>query len=416
MESSLPAGSSARGLSGWSRQERAALAIGLVVAIAVRLPLLPMDGLRGDIDQFVMWVHGIANGGLSNAYDRDLSFPPVMTYIFGGLAALDPAFKTVTDGSDPWVRVVMKLPATLADFGLALVAVYALRGHPRFAVAAALAIVLHPAVIDVSAWWGQFESIYILFGAVALVLASEGHPTSAAVALGVAIMTKPQALPFIVPFAAWFLARGGLRGALLAVAAGVATVAVLWLPFLSAGGPARYLDNLAHYQGDVYNVLSLRAWNFWWLIQQPLGGGAFVADGTAILGPISARFLGYGLAAAGELAVFVAVWRRPSPEQLTLGLAGASLVALTFLTTMHERYAYGALIALAFLLSATSARLLWAGLGIALTLNLLAAAPPSGEIRSLIPIDGLLGVAGSIAMVGLTLAALWLLTRAGPRE
>ena len=42
----------------------------LVVAVAVRVALLPTPGLPGDLDQFALWVHGIAIGGLPNAYDR----------------------------------------------------------------------------------------------------------------------------------------------------------------------------------------------------------------------------------------------------------------------------------------------------------------------------------------------------------
>ena len=107
--------------------------------MVLRLLLLPAPGLADDIDQFVLWVHGIAIGGLPNAYDQNLSFPPVMAYIWGLLAALDPAFRTATDSSDLAVRVVMKLPATLADFGLAGLTgltVSALRFSPAWAVAA----------------------------------------------------------------------------------------------------------------------------------------------------------------------------------------------------------------------------------------------------------------------------------------
>ena len=35
-----------------------------------------------------------------------------------------------------------------------------------------MGILLHPAVIDVSACWGQYESIYVLFGLIAYLLAS----------------------------------------------------------------------------------------------------------------------------------------------------------------------------------------------------------------------------------------------------
>ncbi len=193
----------------WTTAHWAVLAAGFLVAGLVRLALLPAEGLKGDLDQFVLWVNGIVTGDFGRAYDLNLSFPAVMVYVWGVLGSVEPAFRTVTDSSDAWIRSLMKLPATLADFGLAVGVGYALRARPWWAVVGALVIALHPAVIDVSAWWGQYESIYVLFGLVAYLLAVGGRPGWAAVALALAVMSKPQALPFLVPFAAWYLAQCG---------------------------------------------------------------------------------------------------------------------------------------------------------------------------------------------------------------
>jgi Gpi18-like mannosyltransferase len=181
----------------------------LLAGVLIRVVLLPTVGLKGDLDQFVLWVHGIAVNGLGNAYDQNLSFPAVMAYIWGVLALLEPAFRSVTDSSDAWIRTVMKIPASLADVGVALVLVYAFRARPVWAVIAAAIVMLHPAIIDVSAWWGQYESIYLLFALAAVVFALNGHNLVAAAALAVCLMTKPQALPFLLPFAAWFWTHGG---------------------------------------------------------------------------------------------------------------------------------------------------------------------------------------------------------------
>jgi Gpi18-like mannosyltransferase len=388
--------------------------VALVVGIAIRAVLLPTPGSRGDLDQFVLWVHGIAVGGLPNAYDQNLSFPPVMAYVWGVLAAVQPAFQTATDASDPAIRALMKLPASLADLGLALLVWYALRDRPRWAVVGAAAILLHPAVIDVSAWWGQYESIYLLFGLAALVLALDGRNGWSAALLALALMTKPQALPFLVPFAAWYWATGGLRGFVKAAAIGVAVVILVWLPFLPAGGAAHYLANLDQYQNDIFAVLSLRAWNLWWLIQGAWAGGDFVADGSAILGPITLRQVGYGLTALVELAVFLAVLRDPRRPTLILGLAASTLVAFCFLTTMHERYAFGALVFLVLLIDDRRVRALAIAFGVVFTLNLLAAIPPTPEIGDLLPVYGPLGVVGSVAMIAITLACVGLATHVPP--
>jgi dolichyl-phosphate-mannose-protein mannosyltransferase len=391
-------------------------ALGLGLAIVLRLLLLSTDGLRGDLDQFVLWVHGLATQPFGQAYDQNLSFPPVMVYVWGVLAALEPAFRTVTDAADPMIRAVMKTPASLADLAIGLLVAWELRGRPLWAVVAGLGILLHPAFIDVSAWWGQYESIYTLFGLIAFVLAVRGHSLAAAAVLGVALMTKPQALPFVVPFAAWFLARDGMRGAVLAGIVGGAVVALLWAPFLAAGGPAGYARNLGEYQGDIFAILSIRAWNAWWLVQEAFAGGQFVSDQTAILGPVTLRHLGYLAAGALELVVFAAVYRRPTRETLALGLAAAVLVAFTFLTTMHERYSYGAMIFLTLLLPDRRILGLWLAFGVVFTINLLAAVPPTPEIAAVLPVRGPLGIAGSVAMLGISLATLALLLRPSPSE
>ena len=168
----------------------------------------------------MLWVHGLATRPFGDAYDQNLSFPPVMVYLWGLLAAVEPAFRTVTDGADPAIRAIMKLPASLADLVIGGLVAWDLRARPKWAVAAGLGIVLHPAVFDVSAWWGQYESIYVLFGLIAFLLAVRGRSLPAAAVLALAVMTKPQALPFLVPFAAWFsLATGGrARSALVPLA------------------------------------------------------------------------------------------------------------------------------------------------------------------------------------------------------
>jgi hypothetical protein len=394
----------------WSGRDVVALAGVVLAGVIVRVVLLQTEGFRPDLDQFVLWVHAISVNGLDHAYDQDLSFGPVMAVIWGVLAAVEPAFRTATDASDPAIRVLMKLPATLADFGLAAIVATMLRDRPRWAVLGAAAILLHPAVIDVSAWWGQYESIFVLWGVAAVACAVGGRTAPAAAFVALALLTKPQALPFVLPFAAWFWARSGRRGVLIAVATGLAVAVVAWLPFAAAGGPGRYLENLGGYQGEIFNVLSLRAWNAWWLLQEAIAGGRFLADDVAILGPLTLRHFGYLIAGLGSLAIGLAIVRHPQPRTLVIGLAASSLLCFAVLTSMHERYAFAVLAFLA--LGMADRRLRWAALafGIVFTANLLAAVPPTPDIAGLLPVAGVLGVAGSIGTLALTgLLVAWLI-------
>jgi hypothetical protein len=408
--------------------------------IAIRLILLPSEGLRDDLDQFVGWVHHIAVGGLGSLYSGTdagpVTFGPVMACIWAVLAAVQPAFASATDAADVGIRSLMKVPAVIADVGLAALVLVALRDRGRWAVLGSAAILLHPAVIDVSAWWGQYESTFALSALGAVLAASRGRNDLAAALVMVSLLTKPQAIPFVLPFAAWFWAAGyqrasrgggdgggdsraaGARAGAVAVARagliGLGVAVVLWLPFIPAGGPAHYLANLATYQNEIFNVLSLRAWNVWWLVQGAGASGGFAADDVAFLGPLTLRHVGYLVTGALSLVIARAIVRDPRPRTLILGLTASVLVFFTFMTQMHERYAYAALIFLVLLLPETWPRRLWLGLGVAFTLNLLAAIPPTEGIGRLLPVTGPLGIAGSIALIGVTLVSLRLLGRAGP--
>jgi Gpi18-like mannosyltransferase len=397
---------------GWSGRLVAAVATAFIAGIVIRIALLPTQGLQGDLDQFVLWVHGIAVNGLGNAYDQNLSFPPVMAYIWGILALLEPAFKTVTDSSDPAIRALMKVPASLADIGLALLMLYAFRTRPRWAVVAAAVVLLHPAVIDVSAWWGQYESVYLLSALAAVLFALGGRHGLAAAAIAVCLMTKPQALPFILPFAAWFWGHGGWRAVARAAAIGLAVIVVLWLPFIPAGGPLHYLQNLSEYQNTIFPVLSLHAWNIWWLVEVAATGG-FAGDQVAVIGPITLRDLGFIVTGLLSLVVAVLILRDPRPRTFILGLAASTLIWYGFLTQMHERYAYGALIFLLLLIPERRIRWLYLALGVLFTLDLWSAAPPAPIFREWLPFAGIHSLIGSLAMIAITWLTLSWMTERG---
>ena len=401
--------------AGWRRADRLIVLAALAAGILIRLWLLPMAGLEGDLDQFVGWVHHIATRGLGSVYGETdagpVSFGPVMAYVWAALATIQPAFATVTDSSDPAIRVLMKLPATIADVGLAALVAYALRERPGWAAIGFAAVLLHPVVFYVSAWWGQYESIFVLSGLGALVAALNGRNGLAAALLAVSLMTKPQAIPFVVPFAAWFWATGGVREVARAAVIGLGVISVLWIPFLADGGPIGYLDNVRYYSSGAFGILSLRAWNPWWLLQETAAGGDFIRDDIAFLGPFTLRHIGYAATAFFSLAIGRAIVRDPRPERLVLGLAASVLAFFTFMTQMHERYAYAAVILLLLVMYDRRAYVLWLVLGAVLALNLASAAPANALVQRTLLHSGPVSIIGSIVLTACGLAALALVLR-----
>jgi Gpi18-like mannosyltransferase len=404
--------------AGWRRADRLLVVAALGAGILIRLVLLPMDGLRGDLDQFVGWVHHIATRGLGSVYGETtagpVSFGPVMAYIWAGLAALQPAFAVATDASDPAIRVLMKLPASIADFGLAGLVGFALRDRPRWAAFGVTAVLLHPIVFYVSAWWGQYESIFLLSGLGAVVAVTNGRNGLAAALVAVSLMTKPQAIPFVLPFAAWFWATGGLREIARAAAIGLGVIAILWIPFLPAGGPAAYLDNVRAYSSGVFAILSVRAWNPWWLVQEVAAAGQFIRDDVPILGPVTLRHVGYAVTGLLSATIGLAIVRDPRPTRLILGLAASTLAFYTFMTQMHERYAYAAVVFLLLLARHRGPRVLWTVLSSVLLLNLFSAVPATALMQRTFPGTGLLPIVGSVVLTGCTIAAILLTIRQAP--
>jgi dolichyl-phosphate-mannose-protein mannosyltransferase len=381
---------------------------GLLAAVAIRLVLLPTEGYKGDLDQFIVWVRDIAAGPLAQAYRLDLAFPPVMAYLFAGMGAIVSLLGHAIDAADPLVRAVVKTPASLADLGLAGGVAFALRDRPRWAVAAFLALALNPVLIYVSSWWGQFESIYVLAVLVSVLFARAGHLDLAAVALAVGLMTKPQAAFFVVPIVAWLLGAWGWRATARFGVVGLAAVAVLWLPFVPAGGIQAYAHNLEAYGNQTFPIASLRAWNAWWIMQEA-SGGQFLADTASLFGPISGRLMAFALAGLAELVVFLAVLQNSTKRNLSLGVAASVLVCFSLLTAMHERYAFGALVFLTFGLPERRIRAIWLAFSVVFMANLLSATPASTAIAQVLPEGGPISVVGSLVILGITVATLWAL-------
>ena len=389
------------------------LGLGLLAAFAVRLLLLPTYGLRGDMDQYARWAYRLATDlPFGAAYDLDMSYMPVLVAIFGALARAVPAFAVAPDAGDVVVRIALKVPPLLADVAIAAGLAVLLRPRRPLAVAAVLAFLLVPASWYLSAGWGQFDSIYVALCLWTAILAMRDRQLATGILLGLAMMTKPQALFLAAPFAGYLVGRWGLRRSVLVGLVAGAVAAATWLPFLPHGGLSAYLGDLDYYQNQLYPVLSARTWNAWWLVQEPLAGERWLSDSAPLLGPFTARHLGIAMTAIGELLVLVAVLRRPSRVNLLAGMAAATMVAFCLMTGLHERYAFPALVFLAPLLADRRIIAAWAVLATSTSLNLVAAAPPFDlPPGGLVPLAGPLGLAAAMANVAATGALLWLLVR-----
>src|SRR5579864_7190802 len=366
----------------WVLETPAGLVAMFALALLARVALASRLGFHGDLLLFQTWAARLAAVGTHGFYTPGQlqDYPQGYLYVLWLLAKVSPVPSFV----------LLKVPAMLADLGLAWVAgTLAARIAPaplleRLPVRAlvAAAVLFNPAVVLLSAGWGQVDSLPALLALSSLLLLLTGPPSlrrelASFVALAAAVAMKPQAA-FVLPVLLYALYRRHLRGhrgaqlvdGMLAIGLVTALPLGLWmlsgLPF--GLGPVALL-RFYHRSASVYPVTSANAFNVWGAIGFWRNDTAFTIAGVPALYLGSAAFLGG--AALVLRRVHWALGRGAAEARMLLVGAGAmSLLAFTLLTRMHERYLFLALACLAPLAFARPLRLAYAALSALFVVNL----------------------------------------------
>jgi len=264
--------------------------------------------------------------------------------------------------------VLIKLPGIVADAGIVLALALLGRGlDPRARLAAATAYAVNPAIVFNTAFWGQHDSVWIIFVIGSLVALSGRHLTMSWGALAFAALTKPQAWAFVPLVLGLSLIRFDRRDLVRAACAAMFVAFLVFSPFLLHGTLGVSLDALYRSTFGGEPFVSCNAANLWWLITG--GRGYEVQDTLPLLGAMTPRAL--GLAAylgICVLAIRVSARSEPGPRSLFLGASVVAMGFFTFATELHENHMAAVVPLLAF--AAGRDRRLWA-LFITLSLTLL---------------------------------------------
>lgn len=415
----------------------------LAAALAVRLVLMPLPD-PADFDLSTFWLPWMAYGaehGLAQLYlsgQPPVNYPPLFLALLAGLGKLYgllvPGF-----GYTPLQSVLIKLPAVLADLAvggllyraaLSVAAQSSITTPARAGDASSHALLaaglwlFNPAIIYVSAFWAQVDSIHTLWMVAALLAALAGRWGWSGVLMGLALLSKLHAivlLPLLLVLALRYSPRAIALGAL-----GLGVVLMLGLLPLALSGALTSV--LAAYFGAIgyYPLLSVNAYNGWFIVQS-LSAQVFnqaILDTARVAGPVTLRWLGLGLLAAYTALLLGLLWPRltqgpahavrgmvstsrdwlaPQVQLLVFFAAGLLFFGFFSLATeMHERYG---LPALAFLTlpAAVSRRVLWPYLLLTAvwSFNLVRVFPWGPDILRLlqgIPGDRLLASLASLAL------------------
>jgi Gpi18-like mannosyltransferase len=232
-----------------------------------------------DFNVWKMWGRQISAVGFGQFYDNFwCDYMPGYLYVLWGLDRVHSAFQWFS------LDVLFKLPANLADFGIAVSIFFALRRitSVRNAMIASVVYLFNPASLSNSTFWGQVDSFHALPILLSIITALGRRFFLSGVLAALAFMIKP---PSIVIFPLIGLIaiepvfkdynKPTLKTFMPSIKVGVAmiiTSIIVTLPFIWDSldsfaylftGPVDLIKARFDAAYDQYHHASLNAFNFW---------------------------------------------------------------------------------------------------------------------------------------------------------
>ena len=367
------------------------LPVVLGLGVLVRLPLMGLDSGVYDASYFRALMRA-GSSDLTNVYAAvSPDYPPLTALTFALTGAVTRWCCDAGLGANDMATVVAaKVPEVVAGGTLAVLIAWAARraaaeraargwlrspGPPALAAAAYF---LNPAVVYVSAYWTQAEALWVFPVVLGLVALERRRFGLAWLAFAAGALTKPQAAAFM-PLLLVQTVRAGPKSAWLAgPAAALALALVSATPWLLSGHGSEVAQVYLGLSGaDPW--VSGSAYNLWYLWL--LGNTHQVPADTPLVGSLTYQQTGWLLFLA--LLGWV-VWQASQRRGPSLYLSAATLWLgfAVLLTQTHERYFHPVLplLLLAPELYAAASRLalVWLGVALAYSYNLVTVLPFAG--------------------------------------
>lgn len=420
---------------GWSVRKR--LAAMLAVGFMLRLAIAPFPGGFGyDVATFQSWAKTLGDYPISEFYEHAEAADhlPGDLWVMKGLQAGFEALggENLSGGVFAWL---LKVVPAVCDVAVALLVFVIARRFTsaESGVRAAGWYYLNPAVLFVTAVWGQWDalSLGVLLAGVYLVARRDWTWVVSSPLFVWAVLIKPQlaapGLIFLSLILLWLydsrpVTRDRLRGFVLvgvgSVALGLLTAVAVLKPFgvdllWKAGGTSTLVERLQEAL-ELYPQTTLGAANVWMI---PIGSLERIEDDSPVVLGLSPNQWGTAGLVIAVGYVAVTMLRRFGPGrrfEAATWAAGAAMFAIFMIPTrVHERYLFPILVfALLFVAIRAYERrvatLYWAisvvfALNLALVYGGFRSALP-GVLRSLTETIGFVGL--SVANVGLFLVFL----------
>ena len=362
------------GIPPWRQgpSRRPLLLLGLVLSggLALRLTLayvlLPDSGFWFDVPAFSSWALSLAYHGPGPYYTTAgfADYPPGFLLILWPLGMLS---LHLAPNDELVTRLLIKLPAILADVLLAFVAWLVIRrdAGERAGLVAASLYIFNPITWFDSAVWGQVDSVGTLVLFLTVVSLATGRSELAALLAALAILIKPQ-YAIIAPVIAVVLLRRHVftkHGNPVRIATSLAAGAIPAFAILALfkQAPLEFIEHMRK-TADQYPYVSMNAFNPWAIfslvqgaeVNNPLQAIPWMWDLWPITDGITPYQIGLTLFVLAALPVVARLVTRQDRSTLFICVSALALAFFVLPTRIHERYAFP-FFALALPLAATSA-------------------------------------------------------------
>ena len=330
----------------------------IIAAILFRL-IFAFVVWHPDVNNHVDWGTRFWEYGFKGFYDPDSNVwsytwpnqPPGSIYIFALLKKVNdnifnffwninikvPAFpsNTIFYLEDHLFPALLKLPAILADFGIAYL-IYKSVSNKKYARMGALVWLFNPVIWYNSSIWGQTDSVIAFFVFLSFYLLFKNKPVLSVISFALSIYIKASLIIFVPIYIIYFLKkRYPLATYLKAIILSFTIIILLTLPF-AKGNPVVWLYYL--YQGKVFvqqlQVITANAFNIWATI-----ASIHERPQSLMLGPLTYQM--WGIIAFVISYLIIAYFTiKGKVKNIYWVLSLVAIASFMLLTNMHERYLY----------------------------------------------------------------------------
>lgn len=317
--------------------------IELFLLLGLYIIILPRVYMDYDMGYWRDWALYIFRHGVGRVYDSGTNYLPISVYSMYIFDLLQGSEKNIIENINS-----IKIIFVVFDF-LPLIVLCCFRQKlfpypiPYFYLLFNIAYVFNAMV------WGQIDSAYTNFGFLAIIT-SLFYPVAGGLLYILALNSKPHAIEFlpIMVFILFYSVRN-YKTLLLVLAASLTLQIILIVPFLKYGGLEKLIYISTH-AVDLYNKLSICAFNIWYLIQS---GNPYFINDKDVFFILSYKSFGIIMFAVSSLLVLIPLVKqvlhirknniKPGEyfyKVLFLSTGLLSLFFFYFNAQMHERYAH----------------------------------------------------------------------------